>query len=292
MQISRLLWIGIGTALIQAGCFSAASKEVNAEYARQVTVASARAAQVEQHLANTESRLKNLEQVLRNQGQAEAERLENIDQVNSEISRLRGQIEEMGFVIQDLKVLYEQATLDQERRQLHDEARLSQLEGFLGITPPPPPILDDVSTGDPSTVETNPDGVESPDQGLESFPADAPGKLELAMKHIEAERPALARVILQKAIEEHAGAPELAEIRYRIAQSWFQEKKWTKAIGAFESVNTHHRKSEWAAWAMLGQGECFVEMGQGDNGKLFYAEVIRQYPKSEAAKEAKKRNKE
>ena len=38
---------------------------------------------------------------------------------------------------------------------------------------------------------------------------------------------------------------------------------------------------------MLRQGECFAAMGQNDNAKLFYEEVIRQHPKSDATKQAR-----
>jgi TolA-binding protein len=229
--------------------------------------------------------LKNLESTLRKQGRDDAERLETLDQVNDEISRLRGQIEEISFVVQDLRLLVETAVMGQERRQLHDEARLKQIEGFLSISAPPMPEMSS-STG-LEGVEDDPESVESPDQGLTDFPPEASGKLELAATHIQSGRQALARVILQKAVDDHAGAPELAEIRYRIGETWFNEKQWAKAVRAFEVVNTHHQKSNWSAWSMFRQGECFEAMGQGNNAKLFYEEVVRQHPKSDAAKQAK-----
>lgn len=279
----------VGLVPLLTGCLLTGNKHVTAEYSRQVSVASARAAQVEGHLEHLESRLKNLEKTIRKQGKAEAERLENLDQVNAEISRLRGQIEEMSFVVQDMRLLYEQGVMVQERRQLHDEARLKQIEGFLSITAPP---LPDVSGGDmamsgTATEGVGVDSVESPEQGLEEFPVDAQGKLDLASTHMAAGRQALARVILQKAVEDHSGAPEMAEIRYRIGETWFNEKNWPKAIGSFEAVNNNHRKSNWSAWAMLRQGECFSAMGQVDNAKLFYEEVVRQHAKTDAAKQAK-----
>ena len=289
MRINELL--NLGTLLgcvVMSGCLTA-GKHVTAEYTRQITVASARAAQTESAVLKVEARLKNLEKTLRQQGKVEAQRLENLDQVNAEISKLRGQLEELNFAVQDLRLLFEQGVLAQEGRQLHDEARLKQIEGFLGISAPPPPEVSVGVTADtPGLV--NPDGGEvdqSPDQGLDSFPPDAAGKLELANTHIEAGRQALARVILQKAVEAHSGAPEMAEIRYRIGETWFNEKNWVKAIASFEAVNSHHKRSDWAAWAMLRQGECFQEMGQKDNATLFYEEVIRQHPKTDAAKSAK-----
>jgi TolA-binding protein len=166
---------------------------------------------------------------------------------------------------------------------------LKQIEGFLSISAPPAPSVS-VAENDLTGTEVLDSGgelVESPDQGMDDFPSDAAGKLSLASTHMEAGRQALARVILQKAVEEHSGVPEMAEIRYRIGETWFNEKNWSKAIGAFEAVNDHHRKSSWSAWSMLRQGECFAAMGQVDNAKLFYEEVVRQHPKTDAAKQAK-----
>jgi TolA-binding protein len=40
---------------------------------------------------------------------------------------------------------------------------------------------------------------------------------------------------------------------------------------------------------MLRQGECFEEQGQADNAKVFFGEVVRIYPKSRAAKAARKK---
>ena len=40
-------------------------------------------------------------------------------------------------------------------------------------------------------------------------------------------------------------------------------------------------------WWFEMSGECFEEMGQPDNAKIFYQDVINEYPKSKAAKEAK-----
>jgi TolA-binding protein len=45
--------------------------------------------------------------------------------------------------------------------------------------------------------------------------------------------------------------------------------------------------STWAPWSVLRQGECFDAIGDHDGAKVFYGDVVRLYPKSKAAKEAK-----
>lgn len=297
--LSRFALLGL---IGLAGCSAMNNQAATAEYARQVTVASTRMAQLEEALSQSDQRLEQLEEVIRQKGRDEAEALENLDQVVAEIKRLRGEIETMQFTVDEMKQGQEAFLLQNEARQLHDEARLKQIEKFLGVTPPPPPVLDPESgavtadgeatdgstTGDGSTDAATDAQGDGGSDAEAAVPEDAPGKLDLALKHMEEGRQSVARVILQKAIEEHPGAPEMAELRYRFAETLFNENDWRKSVGAFEQVIQNHPKSEWAPWAMVRQGESFKEMGQGDNAKLFYEEVTRRWPKSDAAQEAQK----
>ncbi len=121
------------------------------------------------------------------------------------------------------------------------------------------------------------------------MPADAGGKLELAAEHMRDGRQAVARVLLERALEAHPSAPETAEIRYRLAETWFNEGDWRKAAIVFKDVPAHHPDSDWAAWAILRQGVCFAELGNADGARLFYETVVDKYGRSEAADEARSR---
>ena len=79
--------------------------------------------------------------MIREQGLTQASRLENIDQVNAEVVRLRGMLEVLQFQVDGLRAEQETYLIDQERRQLYDEARLNQLEQFLGIDSPERPTV-------------------------------------------------------------------------------------------------------------------------------------------------------
>ena len=61
-----------------------------------------------------------------------------------------------------------------------------------------------------------------------------------------------------------------------------------QAVLYFQEVIDQFKGSPFAPWAMLRQGECFAEQGQTDDAKVFFGEVIRIYPKSRAAKAARK----
>lgn len=271
--------------LALTGCFSSHNSAVTSEYARQVSTASVRVAQLEQQLVASQDRIAQLEEVIRLQGQSEAARLENLDEVNDELARMRGAIEVLQFERDQLKTGVTEQQLAQEQRQLHDEARLRQIEKLLGVTPPPPPT----PAGDPGTVGT-PTGAPPPEPELPDLPADAAGRLEAAVAHMEGGRHAVARAILQRALRENAGAPEIAEIRYRFAETWFNEQRWREAILEFQKVPDNHADSDWACWAYYRQGESMENLQGLQQAAPFYKGATGGACKnSEAAKLAKKK---
>ncbi len=257
------------------GVAEAAPATASSEVARQLSTAQLRVAEVETQLVQTEVQLKQLQEWVSNQGRSEADRLENLDQVNAEVARLRGSMEVLQFQLTELQQAMEDQQLSLEKRQLYDEMRLTQIEKFLAVQPPPPPTAADLglapaggqATGDGGAA----DGAQPADVAPGDIPADADGKLELAISHMEAGRQAVARAILTAAVEAHTGSPEMAEIRYRLAETWFNEKKWAPAVSGFNKVINNHAGSEWACWSYYRQGEAFEAMGKPDGAKAFFA---------------------
>ena len=260
--------------LLGAAPAGAAPATASAEVARQLSTAQLRVAEVETQLVEAEVKLQQLQEWVSNQGRSEADRLENLDQVNAEVARLRGGMEVLQFQLTELQQALEDQQLGLEKRQLYDEMRLTQLEKFLAVKPPPPPTAADLGMDpDPASGGADPDaGVDGGDgTAPEDIPADAEGKLELAVSHMEAGRQAVARAILNAAVEAHVGSPEMAEIRYRLAETSFNEKKWAPAVSGFNKVINNHAGSEWACWSYYRQGEAFEEMGKPDGAKAFFA---------------------
>jgi TolA-binding protein len=216
-------------------------------------------------LAESEQRLVQLEEVLRAQGRSQADRLQNFEQVVDEMTRLRGEIEVLRFQVDELARSVQQAQIAQERRQLHDEARLTQVEGYLGVTPPPPPSDADLGL-EPGALGASAGAVPV----VSEVPATAADKLSVAREHMTAGRYSIARVVLKAGIDEHPGAVEMAELRYRYAETFYNERNWKSAANAFQKVTDNHASADWACWSMLRIGECFENLGQPSAGRLFF----------------------
>jgi TolA-binding protein len=275
-----------------------AGSAVNAEYARQVSAAQIRLAQLEALLVESELRIEQLEEVIRRQGRTEADRLENLDQVNTEVTRLRGSIEVLQFQTAEMKRVLDDQTLSSDRRQLHAEMRLAQIEKLLDVKPPPPPTdaelgVTAVAAGAAGTAAgagATPSGAAPTAAEVGEIPEGAANKLELAISHMEAGRQAVARAILKAAIEQDAGAPEMDEIRYRYAETFFNEGDWRTSISEFNKVTNNHPNSPWKCWAFYRMGEAFEHLGQNEGAKAFFKGASEENCKnSDAAKEAKKK---
>ncbi len=266
------------------------------DYARQVSTVSLRMAELEQLLVKAEQRVGQLEEVIRLQGKSEASRMDNLDEVNTEVARLRGEIEVLTFRLDEITETVEADQLSRERRMLHAEARVRQLEKFLGVTPPPPPTDAEMGlSGD--GIQTPGDSV--PDDPASTDPVDDPGveipdtavgKLDIAAENMKEGRQAVARAILKRAVEEHVGAEEMPEIRYRYAETYINEEDWRNAILQFQKVIDNHPDSDWKCWAHLRQGEAMESLQGLQQARAFYAGATQGKCKnSEASKAAKKK---
>lgn len=305
-----------------AGCVPFHNQAATAEYDRRVVVANMRVAQLEESLSDADARLAQAEEWIRVRGHEDSEQLEDIEQVNQAVRSVRGEIELLRHDVDGMRQTVDRLQVDQELRLFQADARLKQLESYLGVTPPPPPTAEDLGLVAADSVAgcgEEPDcedpacqhleacgGEPAPEPGdcgeepdcenpacaeraeCQEAPDTASGYLDLGIEHMKAGRQGVARAVFEKAMAEFPDDDLVPELRYRVAETWFNESRWQKAAISFQHVLDNHGTSEWASWSMLRQGECFLQLGDQSAARLFYEELGRLYPDSEAAREAKR----
>lgn len=232
-------------------------------------------------------RVGQMEEVTRARGQEEILKMETMEQLRQEVARIRGDFE----VLQHEYGTYEQAGIgyqqDSDYRMSYVESRIGQLEKSLGVKVPPPPARDP-STGGIVAPPTTPTGPTGPTTDPEPPVASTPEEVfALIGKNLEDGNGGVARAIAKRFIQDNPTSDRVAEAHYRVAESWQNEADYKAAAAAFLVVSDKHPQSTWAAWSVLRIGECFAALGDKDNAKLFWTDVIQRYPKSKAAKEAK-----
>ncbi len=232
-------------------------------------------------------RVGQMEEVTRARGQEEILKMETMEQLRQEVARIRGDFE----VLQHEYGTYEQAGIgyqqDSDYRMSYVESRIGQLEKSLGVKVPPPPARDP-STGGIVAPPTTPTGPTGPTTDPEPPVASTPEEVfALIGKNLEDGNGGVARAIAKRFIQDNPTSDRVAEAHYRVAESWQNEADYKAAAAAFLVVSDKYPQSTWAPWSVLRIGECFAALGDKDNAKLFWTDVIQRYPKSKAAKEAK-----
>jgi TolA-binding protein len=292
MSASKLVLFLVFAVQLTGCAWLTQNQAASARYSQEVSVAQARTAEVEKELAEEKARIDALETSIRERGQSENDRLETLESVRGAVQQLRGDVEKLQFDVAELKKNNDAAAADADRRMLYSERRIGAIEQFLRIKPPPPPTDADVHT--PAPVDGNPPDTKivpdtNPPVDNPPAPQTVDEVLKAAEDHIQGGRAGVARALLQKAVDENPKSPKMAELLYRIAEADFAGELWGKAIKEYNVVVEGYPKSDWAAWSLLYQGDAFVKKGQPENARAFWEFATTTYPKSDAAKEAKKR---
>ncbi len=257
---------------------------------REMALRDARVAELERVEGDSTRRIQQLEEVIRYRGQQEAEKLENIDQVREMVGSLSGDVEVLRHELENTSELGDSFREDTDFRLTWLELRVEALEENLGLKPPPPPEReeDEASAEERAGDEGGGDRVRG-GEGEEAAAVEAPEDLlALAKEHLAEGRPRAARAVLERFVAAY-GDHELAdEAYYRLAESYYNNKEYQQAILPFQEVVDRFGGTGWAAWAMVRQGECFRELGKDAEADLFWEDVVRLYPRSKAAEEAKR----
>ena len=318
--MSWLMMLSLACVLDRTG--QSASNQMQ----REIRDNGVRVYNVEQQFVQVEARVNQLEALARTRRAQTAVGAESLDALREEMGRLRGELEVLTHDSSQGEKDIAGQVGDARFRILWLESRADQLERSLGLSTPPPPAMAPTAQAEAteSTWDTE-GGDEDPEGGAEpeASPADpveaeapvvtavpeppeTPADEEPAADPVTT--PALdpmtlldnakaqlkegnytgAETMLGRFLTLHPNHSRVDEATYRRAEAAMKAENYEQAVLRYQEVIDQFKGSTFAPWAMFRQGECFDAQGQADNAKVFYGEVIRIYPKSRAAKAARK----
>jgi tol-pal system protein YbgF len=286
------LWSPPLLAALLSGCvMNRQGQSASEQYRRDLALQGQRVTSLEQQTDVLDQRTDQMEELTRARGQEDILKMETLEQVRSEVAKMRGDVDV-------LRHDYEQASggsktreEDVEFRLAWLESRAEQMEKSLGLKPTPPPSR---GSGTASAAGAPAEGDGRPviaSQGNPEAPAteltDPDALIKLAEEHLAAGRDKAAEAVLDRFLKLHPNHAKVPEVLYRRAEASFNGKNFAQAVLRFQEVIDRYKSSPWAPYAMLRQGECFEAQGQKEDARLFYEDVVKLFPKSKAAKEAK-----
>lgn len=293
--------LALVTALILPACvLDRTGTSATSGLEREMALRDARVAELERMEDDSARRIQQLEEVIRYRGQQEAEKLENIDQVRAMVGSLSGDVEVLRHELENSTEVGDSFREDTDFRLTWLELRVEALEDNLGLKPPPPPerAEEDDGAADVDQGEAEDGGERSrsrteddeEDDGGDpvDVPEDPEDILALAKDHLAEGRPRAARAVLERFVAEYGDHKLADEAYYRLAESYYNNSEYQQAILPFQEVVDRFGGTGWAAWSMVRQGECFKKLGKDTEAELFWEDVVRLYPRSKAAEEARR----
>ncbi len=217
---------------------------------------------------------KKLVQSNRDSRERYAELKAEIDILKEKIRLLSGRIEEVEHnSLQGGKLA---AGEREESLQRLDNAvsknfqRIIQLEQYMGLEPSEL-MKDENGTGEGVHVEVK------TEQGL----------YKQAKQLLDLGKTDKARVKFKEFIKLYPRSANADNARFWIADSYYRDKWYEKAILEYQKVIEKYPKGNKVAAALLKQGFAFSNLGEKANARLLLKELIKKYPSSHEAKIAK-----
>jgi tol-pal system protein YbgF len=231
---------------------------------------------------DNEARIARLEESIRNIGVIELVR--QIDALNAEIARLRGQLEVVGNENQQIQKRQRDFYLDLD-------SRMKRLEGG-GVSGSTPPVVA------PETPSPAPAGGFGPNPASPTAPPRAPTREEQAreVKAYDQASNLFRRNDFPSAVEafrafvkDYPSSALAANAGYWIGISYANMRDYRNAMAAQQDVLTRYPQSPKAPDAMLAIAAIQAEQGDSGSARNTLEDIIARFPTSEAAGKARTR---
>ena len=236
------------------------------------------------------ARLESIEQILSNQGLLEM--LQQMEALEKEISRLRGELEVQNHVLEQVKKRQRDLYRDIDRRLQRFETPLTTTIGDESGTADPPlqtlsPLTGTEVTGTeqegemPLTLELVEQQPEAGETGENTVPLTAP------QEPVAGTAPGTAPDVTPSEAPEEAGAampagvnPEWIQADYQNAFNLLKQSRYERSIIAFRDFLASYPGSEYADKAQFWLGEAFYVNRLFEQALVEYNVLLQNYPDS------------
>ncbi len=261
---------------------------------------------------NTASTLKSIRQDVSKMGRlidnrAMLELMQNVDELASEISQMRGELEQQTHDISEIKKRQRELYLDIDRRLRVLESGASAQAA--AIAPVEVPGLSEANeTEQAETVTTEPDVPASDSTGLiadtsTGVTAQVPSSAsqtpttsseeqaayQSAFDTLKEGRYKKAKTELKRFLTKYPDSSFAGNAQYWLGEAFYVTREFDQGIVEFEHVLSRYPGSSKVADAMLKLGYTYYEKKQFNKAKIMLNELHKRYPKATAARLANKR---
>lgn len=190
-----------------------------------------------------------------------------IEVKNTEIRKLRGQIEDLVHNLQDAEKRQKDFYIDLD-------ARIRHFETIEASAPPVPPVAPVAQVADSNDAD---------DPAMENRAYEAAYGFLKAENHQEAIK------AFQEFLKKFPGSVHAPNAHYETAGAYFALKDYKNALDSYQMLVSKYSFSPKVPDAMLSMAECQRELKAVVTSRKTLQKIITKYPGSEAADKARKR---
>nr|WP_319493645.1 tol-pal system protein YbgF [uncultured Desulfobacter sp.] len=199
----------------------------------------------------------------------------DIQSLKEDFHRIQGQLEEVRYKF-GLTGQERQGTLEKRLERLDNAIsrnyeKVIALEKYMGFEP--------TGSGSPQDKDSGVNPVQDTEEGLYGN----------AKKLFDQGDLETSRIQFENFINKYPDSKNADNARFWIADSYYAEKWYEKAILEYQKVLDDYPNSNKNAAARLKQGYAFAALGEKANAKMMLEELIKRYPTSQEAKYAKEK---
>ncbi|MCK5543225.1 MAG: tol-pal system protein YbgF [Desulfobacterales bacterium] len=205
------------------------------------------------------------------------------------IRRLKGTIEETGHKVTTIDKKNENDAKEKEIKDLNNKIlevskRIVELEQYTGLGGSEK-VSDEISNKDVDGKDKDSDSKTEKENNK-----DNPEAIYKHAKNLlDKEKYDSARLEFERFINLFPDSKNADNARYWIADTYFREKWYEKAILEYQKVIEKYSTGNKVVAALLKQGFSFAELGEKANARLILKELIKKYPDSNEAGFAEKK---
>ncbi len=193
---------------------------------------------------------------------------QQVEQVQTELSRLRGQTEQYQHQLAEVQAL------------------IDKLKALPVANPGTPAPAGAGASSDPTTP-AEPKKPDAPPKKDEK-PTDKKAFAELVTQKL-ADEPKAGRELASEFLKKWPKDALAARVHLELGSSYMGQKDWRAALSEFGEIVKSFAKTDHAPAALLKSADCFAALKMNEESRLALEEIVNSYPKSEAAKDAKTR---
>ncbi|NTV01881.1 MAG: tol-pal system protein YbgF [Chlorobiaceae bacterium] len=214
-----------------------------------------------------------------------------ITQYREEIASVKGGLEELRHDYSASRKRFDVEDSLLVRKSDAIEARLARIEQYLGLTEAQGTEKSPKAIAAADTTKGKPAAAASPAKEVKPAAPAATGDalLDEGLAKLKKSDNAGARDSFTAFMTRNPKSPKVADAQFFIAETYFNEKWYEKAILEYQVVIARYTKSPRRATALYKQALAFEKIGDSANAKARFKDVVSVYPNAPEAKLSKKK---